>query len=885
MRVIPVLGLLTTAPALTQSEADYYTVEHYSPPREAVRLEVGGMDFLSDGRLVVSTRRGQVWILEDPLVQDVADARWTLFAEGLWEGLGLNVVDDQIYVIQRGELSRLRDVDGDGTCDHVDTIADGWGLSENYHEFAYGLPADRDGNFVVTLNLAFIDPQWWHGQAVVPYRGWALKISPEGAITPFAHGFRSPCGVGRNAEGEIFVTDNQGDWRASSPIYHLVKGGFYGHPASLNWTEEYLATGTKASDTVPPPGAEDRRPPAIWIPYEWSRSTGNLVSDTSGGRFGPFERQLFVAELTNGMLLRAGMERVRGEYQGWIAPFRHDVGSVNRVAFGPDGSLFCGLTNRGWGGKSPADGLARVRWTGVVPMEVADVRLVEEGFAITFTHPIADGWTPDSEGFRVEQYDYNYWWEYGSPETNRRELRLETPRVSPDRRTLTLGLPDLESAAVARVKLPAIPAEGAGELLHRELAYTVNQLPHGEPTRLQVTKIVPPPPGKESQFEGWLMLTWVDPTALWSQTGWEACDVELDPEDRRRLRTLEGAGALLNTGERSSHFVSRPEFGDVELHLGFMLPEGGNSGVYLMGRYEVQLLDSTGVQDPGFGDCGGIYRGQTWPGRPPRSNTFKGAGEWHDLDLVFRTPRFDEQGQKVADARFERVAIDGAEVHLDVEVSEPTIAAMFPDEAPLGPLMFQGDHGPVAYRDVRVKPLGEPPDDEGWEQVFPEQAFDDWIADGDGEWELDGDVIVSSGPRGHLFSPRDDYRELELRAAVKVSDGGNSGLYFRATPTGGWPVGYEAQVNSTHPDPVKTGSLYGLAVVSTQLIPPDTWFDYHVTCREEEAGTHITISVNGVLITDHVDPERRYRSGHVALQQHHEGSVVQFRDVRVRVLD
>ena len=187
---------LIAAPAVAQSEADYTTVEHFPVP-DGARLEIGGMDFRADGSLLVSTRRGQVWRLENPLVEDVADARWSLFAEGLWEGLGLNVVDGEIYVIQRGELSRLVDEDGDWICDRVDTIADGWGLSGNYHEFAFGLPQDKDGNFVVTLNVAFFSPKWWHGKAPVPYRGWALKISPSGEITPFANGFRSPSGVVR----------------------------------------------------------------------------------------------------------------------------------------------------------------------------------------------------------------------------------------------------------------------------------------------------------------------------------------------------------------------------------------------------------------------------------------------------------------------------------------------------------------------------------------------------------------------------------------------------------------------------------------------------------------------------------------------------------------
>src|SRR5688572_6268217 len=330
-------GLVPNDPA---READYWEVQYYQPPEGAV-LEVGGIGFLPDGRMVVSTRRGQVWLVDDPLAEDPAQARFHLFAEGLQEGLGLAVVDGLVHVLQRGEISRLLgDFDSDGTCDEIHTISDAWGLSGNYHEFAYGLPVDADGNYYVSLNVAFLDPRWWHGKSLVPWRGWVLKIAPDGKASPVACGFRSPCGIGMSSRGELFVTDNQGDWVASSPLYHVKEGAFYGHPASLAWTEEYRAGKTEASDTVPP--ARERTPPAIWIPYKWSRSAGNMVDDATGGRFGPFEGDLFVAELTNGLILRAQLEEVRGELQGACLVFRQKIGSATRLAFAPDGSMIVG---------------------------------------------------------------------------------------------------------------------------------------------------------------------------------------------------------------------------------------------------------------------------------------------------------------------------------------------------------------------------------------------------------------------------------------------------------------------------------------------------------------------------------------------------------------
>ena len=292
-------------------------------------LEIGGMDFLPDGRLAVSTRRGQVWIIDDPLDPDPKKARFHLFAEGLCEGLGLKVHDDKIFVLQRGELSLLEDTDNDGTCDIVQTIADGWGLSGNYHEFAYGLPEDAHSNFYISLNVGFWDPKWWHGKSRAPWRGWVLKIGPGGGITPFASGFRSPCGINLSPDGELFVTDNQGDWEPVGPIYHVKQGLFYGHPASLAWTDEYKKTSTEPNDTIPPD--VPRAAAAIWLPYKWSRSAGNMVWDQTAGKFGPFAGQMFVSELTNGMVVRVALEKVRGEWQGACFLFRQKVGSCVRV--------------------------------------------------------------------------------------------------------------------------------------------------------------------------------------------------------------------------------------------------------------------------------------------------------------------------------------------------------------------------------------------------------------------------------------------------------------------------------------------------------------------------------------------------------------------------
>jgi hypothetical protein len=143
-----------------------------------------------------------------------------------------------------------------------------------------------------------------------------------------------------------------------------------------------------------------------------------------------------------------------------------------------------------------------------------------------------------------------------------------------------------------------------------------------------------------------------------------------------------------------------------------MVPRGSNSGVYFMGRYEIQILDSWGKKQPTFSDCGGIY--QRWDdkrtpkgyeGRPPRVNASLPPGQWQTFDVIFRAPRFDKTGKKIANARFVKVIHNGILVHRNAEVTGPTRAGTYRDEKPRGPLMLQGDHGPVAYRNIWIVPL------------------------------------------------------------------------------------------------------------------------------------------------------------------------------------
>ena len=184
-----------------------------------------------------------------------------------------------------------------------------------------------------------------------------------------------------------------------------------------------------------------------------------------------------------------------------------------------------------------------------------------------------------------------------------------------------------------------------------------------------------------------------------------ASDIALDANDAKLLAPTAGEGIFYNgpTG-RTADIYTEAQYGDCELHVEFMVPQGSNSGVYLMGRYEIQILDSWGETELRYGTCGGVYcrwlNEKPVDGVPPLVNASKPPGEWQSYDITFRAPKFDADGNKIAKATFVKVVWNGVVIHENVEVAGCTRGAMFPEEASTGPVMLQGDHGPVAYRNV-----------------------------------------------------------------------------------------------------------------------------------------------------------------------------------------
>ena len=240
LRIFYFLCLICWAPSVVQAEklasfwgtsegeeAFYRIVD--IPEPDGLVLEAGSFDLLPDDRLAIGTRRGDIYIVEGAF-EDQPQPNYHLYASGLDEVMGLSWQDGSLFVTQQTEVTRITDTDGDEIADEFLTLSDVWGFG-NYHEFSFGSKADPEGNIWVALCLSK------SYESLEPFRGWALKVTPDGQTIPIASGIRSPCVVGPNAEGVMFYAESQGPWNGSCSLKHLKSGGFMGHPVSFNWYE------------------------------------------------------------------------------------------------------------------------------------------------------------------------------------------------------------------------------------------------------------------------------------------------------------------------------------------------------------------------------------------------------------------------------------------------------------------------------------------------------------------------------------------------------------------------------------------------------------------------------------------------------------------------
>jgi len=463
-----------------------YRVESILMP-DGLRPATGAIAFLPDGRLIACFLQGEV------MIYDPATREWSLFAGGLQEPLGLHVISQtEIIVMQRPELTRIRDTDGDGRADLFETVTDDFGISGNYHEFNYGPVKDKFGNLFIALNAAssngnirnevrgILDTSTLNqkGQmfSSVPYRGWILKLTPEGSVLPFASGFRSPNGLGFDLKGNLFATENQGDWVGTSALYHVTEGKFYGHPASLVWQKNWKK---RNPYQVPLSELENMRTKAsVLFPHGIiANSPTQPVCDGTKGRFGPFAGQFFVGEMNQGRIVRVMLEEVDGVLQGACIPFITGKGlrkGNNRLAFAPDGSLWVGQAlQENWIG---GEGIQRITFSGKQPVEIYDMRLTNTGFDLSFTEPVDETALSNPGNYKLRRYYYAYHKKYGSDQFDIQEVPVTQIKVSGSGKKISLRLQSLSAGYIYELTLKNIKTRKGQPLENNLICYTLNRL-------------------------------------------------------------------------------------------------------------------------------------------------------------------------------------------------------------------------------------------------------------------------------------------------------------------------------------------------------------------------------------------------------------------------
>ncbi len=490
---IAMLGFLTQQ-AFAQlkskslTEEDFYEIKTVTIP-EGIKLEVGGVAPMPDGRVAVCTRRGEVWIIENPYMPDGTQPSYTLFASGLHESLGLAYRDGSFYCTQRGELTKLTDTDGDDKADIYESVAN-WDLSGNYHEYSYGPEFDKNGDMYLTFNVAWVG----YGEGkLAKWRGWLVKIKKDGSLEPIATGLRSPAGFTINSNGDVLYGENQGDWVGSGRITHLEKGDFAGNAGGLWWTKEPESplkptTVKDVPDTGEPmyeaaKKMKSLKLPAVWFPHAlMGISTADMIEDQTAGKFGPFQGQYFVYDQGQSKAMRMTLEKVKGQYQGACYPFREGFQSGTiRARWGNDGSMFVGMTSRGWGSTGKElYGLQRLVWNGRMPFEMKTVSARPDGFEIEFTQPINKATAENLSNYELKSFTYKYQHQYGSPIINQETTPLRGVIVSEDRMKVRLVMDNLRLGYIHQITLNGVLNDQAQPLLHDFAFYTLNAIPEGE---------------------------------------------------------------------------------------------------------------------------------------------------------------------------------------------------------------------------------------------------------------------------------------------------------------------------------------------------------------------------------------------------------------------
>jgi hypothetical protein len=389
-------------------------------------MRFGGFDFFKDHqRLAICTWNGDVWLvsgIDDRLEQLV----WKRIASGLFQPLGVKIVDETIYVACRDQIARLHDLNGDEEIDFIENFNNDHQVTKHFHEFAMGLQTDAKGDFYYAKSAR-------HAlTAIVPHHGTLLKVSKDGSRTEIvANGFRAANGVCVNEDGSFIVTDQEGHWTPKNRINWVEPGRFYGN--IFGYHDQ-----TSTAD-------DDMEQPLVWVTNEMDRSPGELLWITHEA-WGTLRGSLLNLSYGTGRIFVVPYEKVDGQRQGGVArlPIPEFPTGVMRGRFDPsNGHLYaCGMY--AWAGNRHADGgFYRIRPTGKPAWLPIKLKARQRQIEIGFTDVLDPAYASQAESYAVKVWSLHRSASYGSKHIDERTLKVEKAVLLPDQRSVVLTVPEL----------------------------------------------------------------------------------------------------------------------------------------------------------------------------------------------------------------------------------------------------------------------------------------------------------------------------------------------------------------------------------------------------------------------------------------------------------